>query len=323
MKKINLDLCQAIGNKQQLAAQVSDVSGTSDNNNLDDSGVLMQAFKKQNNSFTSSDNNKQVVKPTKQRENTVISASSQTKKTSQLKSPPKYLLPWWGWLFVLLLVIFSATATFFFAFIQNFKREVIAFQFQVNTTAALAKEAFSLLKTQNLPATKEKLLEVKSNLGQTKALYANLESGAKMLGYGSYYQDGLKALTLADEGMELADKVILLIEPYSEMLGFNQDEQNQGTAEDRVKKILAALQVVGPEIDSLIADLEKMQTELAGINANAYPDTVAGFFGAKLVLKRMGKADLLAKPVRSKIVNAQQNFTQMVATLKEYPGSGV
>lgn len=318
MKKLNLDLCQAIGNKQQLAAQVSDVSGTSDNNNLDDSGVLMQAFKKQNNSFTSSDNNKQVVKPTKQRENAVISASSQTKKTSQLKSPPKYLLPWWGWLFVLLLVIFSATATFFFAFIQNFKREVIAFQFQVNTTAALAKEAFSLLKTQNLPATKEKLLEVKSNLGQTKALYANLESGAKMLGYGSYYQDGLKALTLADEGMELADKVILLIEPYSEMLGFNQDEQNQGTAEDRVKKILAALQVVGPEIDSLIADLEKMQTELAGINANAYPDTVAGFFGAKLVLKRMGKADLLAKPVRSKIVNAQQNFTQMVATLKEY-----
>ena len=178
MKKLNLDLCQAIGNKQQLAAQVSDVSGTSDNNNLDDSGVLMQAFKKQNNSFTSSDNNKQVVKPTKQRENAVISASSQTKKTSQLKSPPKYLLPWWGWLFVLLLVIFSATATFFFAFIQNFKREVIAFQFQVNTTAALAKEAFSLLKTQNLPATKEKLLEVKSNLGQTKALYANLESGA-------------------------------------------------------------------------------------------------------------------------------------------------
>lgn len=229
------------------------------------------------------------------------------------------LLPKWGWLLVGLLCLLSACFTFLFASAQSLKRDAKAFQLQAEITTGMAKEALSLLKGQNLAGAKEKLLEVNSNYEKTKLAFAKLESGAKLFGYGKYYADGLKGLSIGDEGLKLADKVVLMLEPYSEMLGLNKDEQQvDGTAEDRVKKILDALKVVGPEIDSLIVDLEKIASDLNSIDASKYPEKVSDFFGASLVLPSMGKADLLDKPVKSKITDLQTKFTQGVLAFKEY-----
>lgn len=242
---------------------------------------------------------------------------AQNRQTTSKKKTA--LLPKWGWLLVGFVCLLSTLFTFFFATAQSFKRDAKAFQLQAELTASMAKEALGLLKGQNLAGAKAKMSEVKASYEQTKTAYGKLAAGAKLFGYGKYYADGLKGLDIGDEGLKLVDKVILMLEPYSEMLGLNKSEQQpDGTAEDRVKKILDALKVVGPEIDSLIIDLEEIAGDLNSIDASKYPDKVRGFFGASLVLPAMGKADLLDKPVKNKITDMQTKFAQGVLAFKEY-----
>jgi len=242
-------------------------------------------------------------------------------KLSRQKLKKKKRMPWWSWL---LLVFFSliVIAVSALAVVANSSKKVVqAFQLQAMETAYLAKEAYDLFKTQNLPATKEKIAQTQASFEKTKAAYSTLESPLNLLGYKQYYQDGFELIAAAEIGLELGNKVIDIIEPYADMLGFeakSEEEEAGGTAEDRVKKLLDTLSVVGPQLDVVMTDLEAIQTHINKIEAKNYPEKVGDLFGAKFVLQRLNKAELIEQPVASEIVKVQSGIDLAINTFAEY-----
>lgn len=240
---------------------------------------------------------------------------------SRQKLKKKKRMPWWSWLLLIFFSLIIITVSALAVVANSSKKVVQAFQLQAMETTYLAKEAYDLFKTQNLPATKEKIAQTQASFEKTKAAYLTLESPLNLLGYQQYYQDGFELIAAAEIGLELGNKVIDIIGPYADMLGFeakSEEEEAGGTAEDRVKKLLDTLSVVGPQLDVVMTDLEAIQTHINKIEAKNYPEKVGDLFGAKFVLQRLNKAELIEQPVASEIVKVQSGIDLAIDTFAEY-----
>ena len=174
-------------------------------------------------------------------------SSTQTKKVTK-KPGKKGFLPWWGWLLTavvsILIIVGVAGGIIAYSSLQS----VRAFQAQATNTYAKAREAYDTFKQQDLEGTKAKIEETKASFATTKEYFADLRSPLTLLGYRQYYEDGLVAMAAADEGLDLASEMIKIMEPAAEMLGFTKEDKSEdGTTEDRVKKLLDTLQLIGPQ----------------------------------------------------------------------------
>ena len=237
----------------------------------------------------------------------------------QTKNKCKINWPWWGWLLAIvgavLVVVLSALAVLALAY----KDIADNFKIQAQVTLNDAQETYALFKAQDLPATTNKLADTKESLAQTKIYFAQLKTPLQLTGFGAQYDDGLALFAAADAGVAAVDKALATLTPYADVLGFTVEQKEEGgTAEDRIKKLLDTLSVVGPELDAILVDLKQAQAEIATINPNDYPEKLSNIWGAKLLLKSMGKADLADMPVRQEIISLKDNVDLMVKTFEEY-----
>lgn len=227
--------------------------------------------------------------------------------------------PWWGWtlaiLGAVLIVVVSALAVLALAY----KDIALNFKVQAQETLNYAKETYALFKGQDLPATTNKLQETKTSLAKTSTDFKELSSPLHLLGFGAQYEDGLALFAAADDGVAAVDKALATLTPYADVLGFTVEQKEEGgTAEDRIKKLLDTLSVVGPELDAILVDLKAAQADISTIDPQDYPEKLSDVFGAKFVLKQIGKADLADYPVRQTIVELKDTVDLLVKTFEEY-----
>lgn len=197
-------------------------------------------------------------------------------------------------IFALLLAIVSVMA---------FKTMAIANEIKAEGLEAklLATQGYDQFKAQNLPAVKDTLNQLDTKLQTIDGLYDELKFYSWIPFASSYYNDGIHGLAAGEAGLAAAQRSVDAITPYADVLGFTGEGTFQGgTTEDRLKIILQTLQKVTPELDLIAHDLETVETELAAINPNRYPEEIRG------------------TDVRSSIIQAQELSSGAVTALTEF-----
>lgn len=176
-------------------------------------------------------------------------------------------------------------------------------QIEVQTQEAevSGRQAYDSFKNQNLPGTATGLKDVQTKLGEIRNTYQKLAFYRFIPIASSYYGDGIHGLNAADAGLNAALRSVDAVSPYADVLGFSGEGTfTGGTAEDRLKLVLQTLDKVSPQLDSISADLQIVEDELAQINENRYPETIKG------------------KPVRSMIAQAKAGSRAAAGALTEY-----
>ena len=187
-------------------------------------------------------------------------------------------------IFLLILSILGTLGVYTYTVAQEIK-------VQASVASQLGSEAYALFKTQNLPATQEKIVEIDKKVDSITATYNKLAFMTYMPFANRYYADGKHGLAAADAGISAATKTLAAVNPYADVLGFSGDEPFQGgTTEDRVKVILETLEKISPELDAIASDLQIVEAELAEINPSRYPEKI----GNTIVRERIEQMHTLA-----------------------------
>lgn len=226
---------------------------------------------------------------------------------------------WWGWLLAaitgILIILLTALAVLGLAYkdiINNFK-------VQAQETYQFVLDTYATFKTQDLPGTTTKLQTTQASLEKTSNEFTQLKAPLTLLGKKAQYEDGLAVFAAAQHGLAVAQKGLAVLTPYADVLGFTVEKKEEGgTAEDRIKKLLDTLSVVGPELDSILTDLQAAQLEIDKIDPNDYPEKLSDWFGMSFILNKMGKAEFAEYPVRAKIIEMQDTVDLMIKTFEEY-----
>ncbi len=239
------------------------------------------------------------------------------KKTA--KTNKKRRLPWWGWVLSILggLILILISASIVLAL--TYRTTLTAFQAQAQETYQLGLETYAAFQAQDLPLAATKISETQASLDRTATQYQNLQSPLTLIGKAAQYHDGLAILAATDHLLTAAAKGINVITPYADVLGLSASETEEGgTAEDRIQKLLDTLSVVGPELESILADLLAAQAEIAQIDPNDYPEKIGDWFGATFVLEQIGQAALVDFPLRATIIEAKDTFDFLIETFQAY-----
>ena len=134
--------------------------------------------------------------------------------------------------------------------------------------------------TQDMNLIKSELDNTEESLSDLKSAYG-LISWMKYVPFvGVYVSDGSHVINAAEHGMEVADLVIVAIEPYADLLGFtNGTEASSGeeTAADRIDFIIKAIPEITPKLDEISQKMALVKKETDQIDPNRYPETLRGY----------------------------------------------
>ncbi len=203
-------------------------------------------------------------------------------------------------LIALLLIVVSLIST---ATVLGYYSYTVAQQLRSQATVAetQAREAYFLLKSQDLVGAKNKVTELQGTVDTSRDLYAKLGFARFFPVARNYYIDGQHGINAAQAGLRAANQSLAAVEPYADVLGFTGEGSfTGGTTEDRLKVILETLDKVTPQFDQITAEMKTVEAELAAIDSNRYPE------------------DLKGKPVRSYVKQAQELSSAAVSALTEY-----
>lgn len=231
----------------------------------------------------------------------------------------KRIMPWWGWVLSIVgaLIVMAVSALAVMAI--SYKETVNAFKTQAQETMEVARATYDTFKTQDLPGTTAKLQELRTSFEKTRTDFGQLRAPLTFLGYKKQYEDGEALMAAAESGLNAAEKAINVITPYADVLGFTVEQKEEGgTAEDRIKKLLDTVAVVGPELDEILVELKAAQAQIQTVDPADYPDRLGDFFGMELVLKQIGKSDLAEVPVKSYVEQLRSLMDLAVTTFEEY-----
>lgn len=228
------------------------------------------------------------------------SASPEMPKPDSVK-PRAWYTKWWvKALFVWLILVVALAAA----------GGVIAWHtyqvaMELKSEALLAKEqakvAYGAFKAQNLPSADVEFKKLETNLADIRQTYQKLSYLKYVPIASEYYSDGIHGLNAADAGYRAGVKSIEAVSPYADVLGFTGEGTfTGGTAEDRLKLILQTLQKVTPVLDDISNELKTVDTELAQIKPQKYPEDLRGI------------------PVRSYVTQAQSFSDGAYTALTEY-----
>lgn len=187
-----------------------------------------------------------------------------------------------------LIIVFIALGTFsslgFFMY-QSLKPNLIQASIQ-------AGKIGSSLQSQDLIAAKEATDKLRLEVTTIQKSFNRIFFLTKVPFIGSYLSDGQNVLIAAQTGSDAVDKLIIAIEPYSDLLGFKADTKKLievKSIEDRIVFLVNTLGKIAPELDKISGNLDTAKQALNKINPNRYPENFMG------------------KNIRSKILNIQQS----------------
>lgn len=136
-------------------------------------------------------------------------------------------------------------------------------------------------KSQDLKVIATGIDRVKSDVKGLKSSY-KLISWAGIIPYvGGYINDGKHAINAADSGLDAGKIVMAAIEPYSDLLGLKAGgteapESGEKTAQERIDFLVNTIPSLIPQIDIISGSVAKIQSEVAQINPDRYPEKYKG-----------------------------------------------
>lgn len=182
-------------------------------------------------------------------------------KKSKLPKPVKIVLIILGVILGLIIVFNLVTFLLSKPIISNAQKAVNS-----------GKEAYSFLKTQNLPQASQKLAETKTYLLSAESAYKKLAYLSFLPVINKYYKDGQAGIIAGINGIEAAEIGITAVAPYADVLGFaGEGSFTGGTAENRIALIVETLDKVTPQLDQVAAKINLVDENLKEINPNDYP----------------------------------------------------
>lgn len=206
------------------------------------------------------------------------------------------LKPWhYAALALLLILVIAGTAIGVFTY-----KTVMIIKTQSLDARFAATEAYASFKGQSLPETQLHVATVQEKLNSIQSEYKKLSVYKYLPIARSYYLDGEHGLNAAQAGLAASEKSLEALTPYADILGFTGEGSFEGTTEDRVKVVLETVDKVTPILDEISADLAVVESELAQIDPNRYPEDFSG------------------QPVRSYVLQAQELSTAVHTAITEY-----
>jgi len=209
-------------------------------------------------------------------------------------TPKKKRLGWLKWvgLVVLILIILSGAIT---AYGYFFYQSITP---QIKDAGTAGNELVNAVQAQDLIKAKESSAKLKTKIEQVQSKYQKLIILKAIPVLGAYVGDGQHGLSAAVSAVNAIDKLVLAVEPYSDLLGFKTDSKNLvevKSIEDRIVFLVNTLGKISPQLDAITGDVTKARDELALIDAKRYPETVMG------------------KNVRGKIIGLQDSANSMAS----------
>lgn len=147
----------------------------------------------------------------------------------------------------------------------------------VNTSNGLA-ESF---QKQDLKSIKEKLDNVRNQLNQLNGTYKLISWMGFVPVAGPYIRDGQALITGAGYGLDAANESLELAELYSDILGFNGGESQEGkngekTTQERLDFVVNDLPNAIPKIDLISQKVSLAREQIDKIDPDRYPKTLFG-----------------------------------------------
>ncbi len=192
------------------------------------------------------------------------------------KTPPKKKrlgwLKWVGLLILILVVLTGSVAAYGYSFYQSITP-------QIKDASAAGSELVANVQAQDLIKAKESSAKLKTKIEQIQSKYQKLAVLKAIPVLGAYVGDGQHGLSAAVSAVNAIDKLVLAVEPYSDLLGFKTDSKNLvevKSIEDRIVFLVNTLGKISPQLDAITGDVIKARDELILIDAQRYPETVMG-----------------------------------------------
>lgn len=194
-----------------------------------------------------------------------------------------------------------------------------SFQPMLNAASADANEIASSIQKQDLIAAKTAADKLKTEVDSIDKKYQQVGFAKSIPFVGAYVSDGQHGLNAAKSGVEAAQKLIVAIEPYSDLLGFKTDSKNLvevKSIEDRIVFLVDTLSKIAPQIESISGQIKTVNDELGKINPNRYPEKI---MGKNVRSKIIGLQDLAASG--SNIISQAKPLIDLLPTLLGEPNS--
>lgn len=228
-----------------------------------------------------------------------VTAESETpvSQATPVKPKPGRLgwLKWFGLGVILLVVITGALGLWAYTFAKSLEpllREAAG-------NGSLIVTAF---QEQDLIKAKEASTKLRGDLTNIQAKYNQAKFLTAVPFLGAYINDGQHGLSAGTYGIDALDKLILAIEPYSDLIGFKTEAKNLTevkSIEDRIVFLVNTLGKISPQLESVSGDIEKVKSELSQIDPNRYPE------------------EFMGTSVRAKIVGVQESVNSFAVIISQ------
>lgn len=134
------------------------------------------------------------------------------------------------------------------------------------------------IQSQNLNQSIEKLASSKSELSKLSSDYRKLGWVGVIPYFGGFYKDGKRLILSGQYLLEAGEIAIDSLKPYSDLLGFEEKEENKiqevMTTEQRLVLALDTLDKIQPSLDKIGEKLNQAKSEVDQIDPNRYPVTL-------------------------------------------------
>lgn len=186
-----------------------------------------------------------------------------------LRRPDKKTLVIWG-AFTLFLVVFILVAMVIP--LLNIKKSVSALN---SETQAI----YASFQIQDLASATRGIEIARQDLDDLAKNYRRLVWVKYVPFFGHFYKDGERLAKSGFYLLDAAEVTTRALEPYADILGFRGAEKTDTetmTAEDRIFLALDTLDKIQPHLDEISAKLQLARAEIDQINADRYPEEIAG-----------------------------------------------
>jgi hypothetical protein len=200
---------------------------------------------------------------------------------------------------LILLLLLGGLSAYAYVTAKSFEPDIQAMQ---QTGSKLAAD----FQGQDLGAAKVDVQTLASQVNQFDTKYQKVAWASHIPFVGAYVKDGQHAINAGKPLVKAIDTLIVSVIPYADLLGFKTGEATPSgqlpkaqSIEDRIVFMAQTLDKISPDLDKVAVDMESAQKELDQIDANRYPETVAG------------------KAVRSKIVQLKSTVSESTQLLSQ------
>lgn len=198
-------------------------------------------------------------------------SSSQSSQPARRGSRGKFRLPRWAGIALVVLLVFGLLSVFFL---------ILPAKKTYDSAVVTYKQAQLMvdgLKTQNLDVAQAELDKTETAMAETQKNLNSLSYLRFVPIANFYYNDADHAVRAATHGLETTQILLDSINPYADVLGFKgQGTFVGGSAEDRIKTAVLTMGKITPNIDKIADSLTEVETEVAKIDPNHYPEIIFG-----------------------------------------------